>query len=187
MYIILNTLQDLLHAIISLSDKFVSWLFSDGSSGILTLVTGLIAWWVYSHQLRLRKKEAAIVLINEILYIENAISEREKLNPYNELNNIAPTCSWDNNFQLFARSLWKESFQLLNSFFIKSRAAQHELEKLRAYYHESNLQKARSTQELLIDLSRKFANKSKEEYEKTRNDELVHSKKIGRASCRERV
>ena len=44
---------------------------------------------------------------------------------------------------------------MLSDFFSKARAAQNELDKLRAYYHESNLQKARSLQELLFDLSRR--------------------------------
>lgn len=154
--------------------KFLKWLFSSNSSWVLTLATGLIAWLVYSHQLYLRKKEAAIVLLAEIRHINNAIKtvlEDKNFDFRNELFNIIINPSWDKNFQLFTRNLWQKNFEILSTFFDLSKAAQKDLSKSRSYYHESNLQKTRCTQQELSSLSRRFAGKTQQEYEKARNEE----------------
>ena len=52
--------------ILNLITKFWKWLISADSAGVLTLVTGIIAWVVYRQQVKLRDKEAATVLLAEI-------------------------------------------------------------------------------------------------------------------------
>ena len=96
----------------------LKWLFSSDSSGIMTISTGLIAWLVYKTQVKLRRGEAAIVLLNEIRYAENSLKiiTNNTFDVQNEMISILPTCSWDNNYQIFTHYLSGDDFKLLNDF-----------------------------------------------------------------------
>lgn len=134
------------------------WIISSDSSGVLTVSTGVIALIVYKHQVKLREKEAAIVLLNEI---RNAEKSLDNIKNGGDINNaivsILPTSSWDKNYQIFARHLDRDQFHLLSIFFNNCNAAQQELTRLQSFLTEIAMkEKAIVIQHKLISLAYEY-------------------------------
>lgn len=137
---------------------FTAWLVSSDSSGVLTLVTGLIAWFVYRHQVKLREREAAVILLNEIRNAEKNIDDiKNGTDISSELVSILPIYSWEKSYQIFTRHLNRDNFDFLNSFFHNCKAAQQELIRLRSFLTGIAMKKkAELVQEKLLDLAEKY-------------------------------
>lgn len=155
---------DLLLQISNLVSYILSWLFSSDSAGILTITTGLIAWLVYYHQIKLREKEAAIMLINEIRHAEKIFEQITStgFDVQNEIVSILPTCSWNKNYKIFTHYISRDDFELLNNFFNVSHAVQKELDQWRRYYVIAREEKAREIQRILLKYESEI--ESDEEY-----------------------
>jgi tRNA U34 5-carboxymethylaminomethyl modifying GTPase MnmE/TrmE len=158
--------------------SLIRWIGSENSAGILTVITGIIAWIVYKAQINAREREAAIILLNDIRNAERAIDNIKKGDDvFNEIISILPICSWDINYQIFTRHLSRDQFDLLNSFFNSCKAAQHELDNLRSYLRLAMEEKAKISQKVIIDLAIKL--ERKEEYESERKNILDQIHKEG--------
>ncbi|MCX6717912.1 MAG: hypothetical protein NTU76_04560 [Candidatus Taylorbacteria bacterium] len=149
-------------------NEFLVWLLSGDSAGIATILTALIAWFVYKSQVRLRDKEAVIILLNEIKHAENSLQIiiNSGFDVQNESISILTTCSWDKNYQIFTRYLSANDFKLLSDFFNICKAAQLELEQWRRYIVVAREEKAKEIQRKLLELAYNF--KDEEEYQKTK-------------------
>jgi len=133
----------------------LNWLFSSNSAGILTITTGFIAWFVYKKQVLSREREATIVLLNEIRNAESALDaiKNSGFDVQNETISILSSCSWDKNYQIFARYLDRDEFELLSKFFNGCKASQEELMQWRNYFVTAREEKARAMQVKLLDIA----------------------------------
>ncbi len=155
----------------------VKWLFNSNSAGILTVFTGFIAWQIYRSQIRLREKEAAIVLLNEIRYAENALKiiTASGFDVQNEMISILPVSnSWDKNYQIFTRYLSGDDFRLLSDFFNGCRAAQSELEQWRRYFVVAREEKGKEIQIRLVCLAESCTNNDDYEQKKKKILDRTH-------------
>jgi len=136
----------------------IKWLFSSDSAGILTILTGFIAWLVYRSQVKSREREAAIVLLNEIRHAENSLKiiTNSGFDVQNEIVSISPTYSWDKNYQIFTRYLSRDDFKLLGDFFNGCKAAQSELEQWRKYFVIAREEKSKAIQNKLVEFSDEY-------------------------------
>ena len=150
-------LTNIVNNLIILISKFVKWITSSDSSGLLTLFTGLTALVVYWHQNKLRLKEASIILLSEISNAETGleiIQNIPKETVFQIHISILPTCSWEKYYHLFAKKLHKDEFDLLNSFFWNCSAAQKEFMKSSEKFSDIAMKaKAEKLQDIIINLA----------------------------------
>ena len=139
----------------------LSWIFSDASSGFLTLITGLIAIWVYFHQLKTKRKEIAIVLLSTIKSAEEAISSIKKSTDiFDQSTTILSDNIWTTSHHLFSRKLNQHELDLVTKFFSNCEAAQSSLSHWRLFLSDIAMRnKAIFIQEKFVE----FADKYKEE------------------------
>jgi phosphate/sulfate permease len=154
----------------------LQWLFSPASAGVLTIITGFIAWFVYRNQVKSREKEAAVILLNEIRHAESSLKviTGSGFDVQNETISILTTCSWDKNYQIFTRYLCRDDFKLLSDFFNGCKAAQSELEQWRRYFVVAREEKGKAIQVKLIELAESYTN---EEDYKQRQEKIIKKTK----------
>jgi len=155
----------------------IDWIFSEKSSGFLTLITGLIALLVYWLQNKSRVREAAIILMTEIRSAEKAIQDIKNGADIFNLNiSILPVSGWNKYYHLFAQKLTRDQFESLDSFFKNCNAAEKELNRIRVFFTDGCLQaKCENIQIKLLDLAEKYKD-SEIEYTKTKDGilEIFH-------------
>lgn len=156
--------------------SIIKWLVSADSAGILTILTGLIAWLVYWLQVKSREREAIIVLLNEIRHAENSLKTitNSGFDVQNEMVSILPTCSWDRNYQIFTHYLSRDDFKLLSDFFNGCKAAQTELEQWRRYFVVAREEKGKAIQVELVKMASEFTN---EENYNQKKDKIIKKTK----------
>lgn len=151
-----------------MSVLFIKWLLSSNSAGVLTILTGLIAWFVYRAQVKSREREASVVLLNEIRHAEGSLKTitSSGFDIQNEMISILPTRSWEKNYQIFTRHLSRDDFRLLSDFFNGCKAAQSELEQWRRYFVIAREEKGKEIQIKLVELAESHT--SEEDYQQRR-------------------
>ena len=160
---------------------FLKWLVSSDSAGILTIATGFMAWLVYRSQVKLREREAAIALLNEIRHAESSLKtiSSSGFDLQNEMVSILPICSWDKNYQIFTRHLNRDNFKLLSDFFNGCKAAQLELDQWRRYFIIAREEKGRAIQVKLVELAARYTteenyqNERKKMIDKTNKEDFL--------------
>lgn len=88
--------------------------------GLITLVVGLSAFYLYMKQKKDRKRDAAKLILQEIRYAEQQIRESNRGNPvrgYMLASKLLPTNSWNDNIHLFIKDLKETEIDLISRFY----------------------------------------------------------------------
>jgi len=128
----------------------------------MLLVTGLFAFIIYRIQKASEKRDAAIIIINEIRNAEQAIINIKNTKRIGELSIILPNNSWAIKKYLFVKNLDLDEYNLINDFYNKCNMA----EEYRLLYfktlNESVIAKSNEMQVALIRLMEVTITDSKE-------------------------
>src|SRR3989338_6876666 len=117
--------------------EIVAWLFSEKSSGVLTLITGIIAIWVYKNQLKNKRLGAARVLYLEIKDAERDIDKIKSNHDLTSLEiQIMPIQSWNQYRTMLSKELTRDQQDEINIFYSKCQAATKTLNHLRIFLLE---------------------------------------------------
>jgi len=151
-------------------DFFDSQLFST----IMLLVTGLFVFIIYRMQKSGEKRDAAIIIVNEIRNAEQAIINIKNTKRVGELSIILPNNSWTIKKHLFVNNLDFDEYNLVNDFYNKCDMA----EGYRVLYfktlNESVIAKSNEMQVALIRLMEEIIRNSKDVHEyDTKKEKLV--------------
>lgn len=95
--------------------------FLNNNIGLITLLVGSYAIFLYRKQKRDNKKDAAKLILQEIRYAEQQIriAKDHDFN-YSLANKLLPTSSWPNNIHLFVNDLKEIEIDLISSFYSKA-------------------------------------------------------------------
>ena len=129
-------------------DFFNSNLFQS----LVILVTATFIFAVYFISKKNEKREAAIILLDEIRSAEKAIDEIRRNRIISELNVIMPANSWVKYKHLFAKELSQDEFALITQFYNSCEHAEKYRRIIYDILNDSVLEKAKYVQARLIDL-----------------------------------
>jgi len=94
--------------------------FLDSHVGLVTLVVGLFAIYLYVHQRNDHKRDIAKLILQEIRYAERHIRiARERKNVFLLSNKLLPTCSWYDNIYMFVNDLEETDRDTISDFYSK--------------------------------------------------------------------
>jgi hypothetical protein len=85
--------------------------------GMITLVVGLVAVYLYLKQKSDQKRDAASLIVQEIRYAEQRISDHRKFNAYKFYDQLLPTSHWYANINLFVAELKESEIDLISKFY----------------------------------------------------------------------
>lgn len=91
--------------------------FIDHHQGIIELIGGLIAVFLYYKNRKDNKSDAAKLILQEIRYADQKVRNYRTYNSYNFTEKILPTNSWNKNINLFVRQLTESELDLISKFF----------------------------------------------------------------------
>jgi hypothetical protein len=99
--------------------SFLNFLLIQNFSGFATLLTGTVAWIVYSLQKRDRKISSARIVLSEIRLAEKRIDEISDLLERIQKNfpSVLPINSWEKYSYLFASDFDQDQIEELNEFY----------------------------------------------------------------------
>ncbi len=143
-------------------------------SSIILLFTGLFVFIIYRMQKYGEKRDAAIIVINEIRNAEQAIVNIKNTKRIGELSIILPNNSWKNKKHLFVKDLDLDEYNLVNEFYNKCDMA----EGYRILYYkilnESVIAKSNEMQVALIRLMEEILKNSEAAHEyEVKKEKLV--------------
>ena len=85
--------------------------------GAVTLAVGLIAVYLYLKQKKTNKREAALLILQEIRYAEQRVRNFRSYKSYAFNEKLLPTNSWHKNIHLFVKDLSETELDLISNFF----------------------------------------------------------------------
>jgi len=88
--------------------------------GLITLVVGGTAIYLYKKQKIDRKRDAASLILQEIRYAEEQIRNYRNYHEYKLFDRLLPTNSWNDNIHLFVKDLKEGDIDLINSFYARA-------------------------------------------------------------------
>lgn len=130
----------------------------------MTLVAGLIAWFVYSYNKRDKKIEAASILLNEIHVAEREIEKIKQNKIISDYTFILPSNHWGELQHLFIKNFYYDEIRIISDFFKACSLAEESINLYRSYLPRAMDRKAGEIQSKLLDIAERSS--SKEEYEK---------------------
>lgn len=119
---------------------------------IVILFTASFVLIVYFLSKKNEKRDAAVILLDEIRLAEKAIDEIRRNKTITELNAIMPVNSWFKYKHLFANELNQDEFSLVSQFYNRCEYAEKYRCVLYDIFNESVLEKAKHLQAKLIDI-----------------------------------
>lgn len=152
-------------------DYFFQYIFS----GLATLVTGVVAWFVYLYSKRDKKIESATIILNDIFLAEKEINNIKKNKIISDYSFILPSNHWNEAQHLFVRDFDSDELNKISEFFKSCSLAEESLKSVRSYLPISMDQKTRVIQEKLLELAE--TSNSEEEYQTKKEKilQLFHS------------
>lgn len=118
----------------------IIWIANVGNKliGLTTLAVGLVAIYVYVKQKRDQKRDAALLILQEIRYAEQSVRNYRTNKTYSFTEKILPSSSWPKNIHLFVNDLKEIEIDLISKFYSKaafldgviSKLAQHATNEL---------------------------------------------------------
>jgi hypothetical protein len=124
-------------------------------SGIATLVTGLIAIYVFKLQKKNQEINAATTILLEIRNAENKINEiieRLDKQSHTDLPSVLPTNSWRRNSHLFVKHLDLDNIELLNTFYTSCEIIEDLVNRQNNYFWITTEERAKTVQHLLATI-----------------------------------
>lgn len=152
-------------------DYFFQYIFS----GLATLVTGVVAWFVYLYSKRDKKIEIATIILNDIFLAEREINNIKKNKVINDYSFILPSNHWNESQHLFVKDFDSDELNKISEFFKACSLAEESLKLIRSYLPISMDQKTRAIQEKLLELACTADNKAVYESKKQKILEVLHS------------
>jgi len=99
-------------------DLFITWL--NQNVGLVTLVVGCFAIFLYLKQKSDTKKEAAMLIVQEVRFAESQIRNYRASQSYPFSSTILPTSTWSKNIHLFVKHLSESEIDLISTFYSQS-------------------------------------------------------------------
>ena len=144
-------------------------------AGAATLATGGIAWLIYIINRKVAKKEAAIILLNEIESAEREINTIKINRDINDYTSILPFSHWNDFQHLFVKDFDASELSKINNFFKSCKLAEESIRLYSSYLVNAMEEKSRIIQVKLLDLMEKTPNAAQYEVEKNRILSIFHS------------
>jgi hypothetical protein len=91
--------------------------FLNKNIGLVTVVVGLFAIYLYYKQKRDGKREAALLILQEIRYAEQKVRNYRSYGSYSFNEKLLPTNSWHKNINLFISNLLESELDLISKFY----------------------------------------------------------------------
>ncbi|MEK7662138.1 MAG: hypothetical protein AAB355_01380 [Patescibacteria group bacterium] len=96
--------------------------FFNDNLGVVTLIAGAFALFLYKRQQRDYKKDAASLILQEIRYAEQQIrTARQNGDSYSLASKLLPTNSWNDKIHLFVKDLEENQIDMINTFYAKAK------------------------------------------------------------------
>ena len=137
-------------------DNLIDIINTSFFEGLATIITGLLAYLVYTKQKRDTKIQAARVLITEIRIVEDRVDQiKAKLNDSisYDLPPIFPSKSWKRYAHLFISDFDQDELKLLNSFYDYAELAEEFIKKDNEFFWVTTEERARVTVQKMADFS----------------------------------
>lgn len=154
----------------------MSWqdFFQNIFNGLATLITGLVAWFIYLYNKRDRKIEAANILLNEIYVAEREIDNIKQSKTISDYTFILPSNHWGDFQHLFVKNFDSDELRRISDFFKACFLAEESVNLHRLYLPRAMDQKTRNIQDKLLDLIEKTTDEETYEKEKKRILKIFH-------------
>jgi len=94
--------------------------FLNNNIGLVTLVVGGFAIYLYLKSKKDHKRDAAKLILKEIRYAEQQIRKYKEFMRYSLSDRLLPTNSWNDNIHLFVKDLKETDIDLINGFYAKA-------------------------------------------------------------------
>lgn len=85
--------------------------------GLITLAVGLFAIYLYLREKKDTKREAALLILQEVRYAEQRVRNFRSYGSYSFNEKLLPTNSWHKNINLFVKHLKETEIDLISKFF----------------------------------------------------------------------
>ena len=85
--------------------------------GLITFIVGLGAVYLYLKQKKDAKREAALLILQEIRYAEQRVRNYRSYGSFSFNEKLLPTNSWHKNIHLFVKDLKETELDLISKFF----------------------------------------------------------------------
>lgn len=101
----------------------------NNNMGMITLMVGSFAVYLYIKQKRDRKRDSARLILQEIRYAEQQIRNFRTVNNYQLYIRLLPTNSWNENIHLFVKDLEEHELDMISSFYARAKYIDFLIEK----------------------------------------------------------
>jgi hypothetical protein len=91
--------------------------FLNRNIGLITLIAGFAAIYLYLKQKKDHKRDAARLVLQEIRYAEQRVRNYRTYATYSFSEKLLPTNSWHKNIHLFVKDLKETEIDLISKFF----------------------------------------------------------------------
>lgn len=151
-------------------DTVISWILSEESAGVMTLLSVLMLYWLYKKQKNNQKEDAAKTIYLEILDIERNIENIQPINTNVELIDkiIISDDHWKKNSHLFSQDFTQREMETINDFYKRSKIAQKLLNNIQKVMDSSIEEKANSIQRQFVEEASKTLG-DRDNYESWKN------------------
>ena len=105
-------------------------------NGLITLIVGLLAIYLYLKQRKDHKREAALLVLQEIRYAEQRVRNYRTYGSYSFNEKLLPTNSWHKNINLFVKDLKETELDLISKFFSSAAYLDEVIEDLAEHYNK---------------------------------------------------
>lgn len=90
---------------------------SEKAMGLITLGVGFIAIYLYLKQKKDNKRDAGLLILQEVRYAEQSVRNYRTNKTYSFTEKILPTSSWHKNIHLFVKDLKETEIDLISKFY----------------------------------------------------------------------
>lgn len=105
----------MLNELVNLSLRLMD--VSNKGMGLITLVVGFVAIYLYLKQKKDHKRDAALLILQEVRYAEQSVRNYRTNKTYTFTEKILPTSSWHKNIHLFVKDLKETDIDLISKFY----------------------------------------------------------------------
>lgn len=112
----------------------------EGHIGLITFIVGFFAIYLYLRQKKDTKREAALLILQEIRYAEQRVKNYRAYGSYSFAEKLLPTNSWNKNINLFVKDFKESEIDLISKFFSNAEYLDNALDTAAEFYNRQVLQ-----------------------------------------------